>query len=182
MTFGQDQPEPVVEEDDPLQLGVRSLRQGGVVVDQRDVELAVVQPGKQRLQVVIENGQPDSGSLVAEPGQGRWHERRQGGREAAEPESAGPPANDLGELLLGVLDPGEQRPAVPRERMAGLGERGRPTASLDERDLEMPLQGGHVLAHRRLGQPQLAGGGGERAVCVHRAQDPDAAQVIDQFH
>ena len=110
MPLGQDQPEPVVEEDDPLELGVRSQRERRVVVDERDVELAVVQPGKQRLQVVVEDGQPDSGSLVAEAGQGRWHERRQGGREAPEPEPPGPPPDDLGELLLGVLEPGEQRP------------------------------------------------------------------------
>ena len=132
--------------------------------------------------MVVEDGQPDSGSLVAEARQGRWHERRQGGREAPEPEPPGPPPDDLGELLLGVLESGEQRAPVPRERVPGLGEPGRPAAPVDERDLEVPLEGGHVLADGGLREAQLAGRGGERALRVHGAQDPDAAQMVDQFH
>jgi hypothetical protein len=58
--------------------------------------------------------------------------------------------------------PGKGTPAVfhlrqdaPEKRQQsapGLGQVGAPTDAVEQRDAEMRLQGGHALAHRRLGQ------------------------------
>ena len=67
MPLRQHQPERVVEERDPVQVVVQVQGQRGMVVDQRDVQLAVTHSRQQRLQVVVENTQPDTRSLVAQP-------------------------------------------------------------------------------------------------------------------
>jgi hypothetical protein len=107
--------------------------------------------------MIVDHGERHVGMLPLEPGQRRRDERGQRGREAAEAQPAVPPAGNLAELLLGRADPGHQRPRVPDQEEPGFGELDRARSAFDQRQVQRPFQGRHVLAHRRLRQRKRIG-------------------------
>ena len=140
-------PEAVVEQVDAVVVARADLGKCLVIVDDRQVELAVVEPGQQALQVIIYHGERHVGMLTLKPGQRRRDERGQGGREAAEAQPAVPSPGYLAEFLLGAADPGDQRARVPHEGEPGVGQMDRARAAFDQRQVHRPFQCRDVLAH-----------------------------------
>jgi hypothetical protein len=129
------------------------------------------------LHVVVHDREHDSGLLASQPRERRGDERGERGREAAEAQPAGPPAGDLGQVLLGAVQAGVDHLSVADEYVAGLGQRARTRAALHEGQPDFAFQRGDVLAHRRLGQAQRVGRGRERSPRGDLAQHSDAAHV-----
>ena len=94
-----------------------------VVVDQREVELAGLQPREQPLQVVVDDGQRHLGMAAPEARERRRHERRERGREAAEaqPRRAGGRRSPRA--------PARRRRAARRSRSRAGSARGRPRSA-----------------------------------------------------
>jgi hypothetical protein len=65
--------------------------------------------------------------------------------------------------LLGVVEAREDSGRVARQSVAGLGQLDRTRAALDQRQPDLLLQRGDVLAHGRLRQLQRVRRGGERS-------------------
>ena len=159
---GQDGSEDVVEQRSALEVARGDVGQRLVIVDQREVELAGLEPRDQPLQVIVDDRQRHLWVAAPEPRERRRHERGERGREAPEAQPPVAPAGDLAELLLGVVEPREDPGRVARQGVAGLGQLDRARAALDQRQPDLPLQRGDVLAHGRLRERQRVGRGRER--------------------
>jgi hypothetical protein len=125
-----------------------------VIVDERQVELAGLEPRDQTLEVIVDDRQCHRSVAAPESSECRWRERAQSGREAAEAQPAVATTGELSELLLGAVEPSEDAGGVPREHVAGLGQLDRPRAALDQRQADLSLECCHVLAHGRLRDSQ----------------------------
>ena len=90
-------------------------------------------------------------------------ERRDGGGKAGEPQPATSQAGDLAQFLLRLIQTGEHRLGVDHEGTAGVGEADGTHAPLDQPGPGLALEGGDLLADRRLGERQRLGRGRERA-------------------
>jgi hypothetical protein len=115
-----------------------------------------------------------------EPGEGRWHERRERGGEAAEAQPPVPPPGDLAQLLLGAVDAREDQPGVPGQRMAGLGQLDGPRAALDQGQPDLALERRDVLAHGGLRHVQRLGRGREGAAPGHLGEHSEAPHIEHQ--
>ena len=135
----------------PLQLDVR-FAQGLVLVDEREIQLPTGEPWDQALAMVVEHGQGDVGVALVEERDGAGDERRNGGGEAGEPQPATSQAGDLSQFLLRLIQTGEHRLGVPHEGTAGVGEADGTHATLDQPGPGLALEGGDLLADRRLGE------------------------------
>ena len=113
--------------------------------------------------MVVDHGQHDVRELRAQAGDGARHERREGGRHAAEPQSPLLPAEDVEEVALGGVEAGDDGPGVLGQDVAGGSQLHRPRPAVHEAGPDLALQRGHVLAHRRLADAQRRGGTGERS-------------------
>ena len=181
MAGGEDGLEGIVEQRDPLEVARRDLGQRlVVVVDQREVELARLDPGEQPRQALVDDGQRDLGVAAAELHERRRHDRRERRAHAAEAQPAVAAAGDLLELLLGAVEAGEDPGGVARQRVAGLGQLDGARPALDERQADLPLERGDVLAHRRLREPHRHGRAGERAARSDLGEHAEAAHVDHQ--
>ena len=69
--------------------------------------------------MVVDHGQHDVRELRAQAGDGAGHERREGGRHAAEPQSPLLPAEDVEEVALGGVEAGDDGPGVLGQDVAG---------------------------------------------------------------
>ena len=112
--------------------------------------------------MVVDHGQHDVRELRAQPGDGARHERREGGRHAAEPQTPLLPAEDVEEVALGGVEAGDDGPGVLGQHVPGASQLHRPRPAVHEAGPDLALQRGHVLAHRRLADAQRRGGAGER--------------------
>ena len=153
-----------------------------MIVDDGQVELAVVEPGQQALQVIIDHGERHVGVLPLEPGERRGDERGQRGRKAAEAEPAVPPAGYLAEFLLSIADSRQQRPRVPHQGESGVGQLDRARSAFDQGQVHGPFQGRDVLAHRQLGHLQRLGGCGEGTAGGDALQHLEPPDMSYQLH
>ena len=112
--------------------------------------------------MVVDHGQHDVRELGAQPGDGPGHERREGGRHAAEAQTPLLPAEDVEEVALGGVEAGDDGPGVLGQDVPGGSQLHRPRPAVHEAGPDLALQRGHVLAHRRLADAQRRGGAGER--------------------
>ena len=80
-------------------------------------------------------------------------------------------------FLLGLVQVGEHRLGVHHEGAAGVGETHRSHATLDERGARLALEGGDLLADRRLRERERRGRGGERAAGGDLPQHPEPAGI-----
>ena len=114
---------------------------------------------------------------AVEDGHGLGHERRAGALEAREPQATAAQPGDRGQLLLGGVEPREDRLGVGHQRAAGVREPHAARAALHQPGAGLALQGGHVLADGRLGEVERLCGGGERAPLGDLAKDLHATDV-----
>ncbi len=108
---------------------------------------------------------------------GSGDERGDGGGEAGQPQAAPPKSRDLTELLLGLVQAGEYRLGVRHQGTASVGEPHRSHATLDEPGARLALEGGDLLADRRLGERQRLSCGGERAEGGDLSEDTEPAGI-----
>ena len=148
-----------------------------VVVDERQVDLPGAQQRAGLVGLGLDHAQLHLGVAAVEHGHGLRHERGAGALEAGEAQPAAAQPGDGGQLLLGRVQAAEDRVGVLHERAAGVGEAHAARAALDEPGAGLALEGGHVLADRRLGEAERLGGRGERALRRHLAKDLHAAHV-----
>jgi hypothetical protein len=100
--------------------------------------------------VVVDHGQVDVGVAPAELGDGPGDERGVGGGDAGQPQAAPAQPGNLPELLLGLVQAGEHRLGVRHQGAAGVGQAHRSHATVDEGGAGLALEGGDLLADRRL--------------------------------
>ena len=81
------------------------------------------------------------------------------------------------QLLLGGVEPREDRLGVGHQRAPGVREPHAARAALHQPGAGLALQGGHVLADGRLGEVERLGGGGERAPLGDLAKHLHATDV-----
>ena len=134
-----------------------------MLVDEREIQLPAGEPWDQSLAMVVDHGQVDLGVALVEDRDGAGDQGRDGGGEAGKAQSATPQASDLAELLLGLLQAREHGLGVSQEGTAGVGEAYRSHAPFHQPGPCLPLEGGDLLADRRLGERQRLRGGRERA-------------------
>jgi len=159
-----------------LQLDV-GLGQRLMLVDEGEVQLPAGQPRDQPLAVVVEHGQVDVGVALVEAGHGAGDQGLDGGGEAGQPQPTPPQAGELAELLLGLVQVGEHRLGMRHQRPAGVGQAHRSHATLDEPGARLPLEGGDLLADRRLRERQRRGRGRERAAAGDLPQHPEPTRI-----
>jgi hypothetical protein len=83
-----------------------------------------------------------------------------------------------------------ERPVDPVERIAqwrqqppsGLGQLNPPLGPLEQLDPDPLLEAAYLVADRRLGHPELVGGGGEMLVPSRGFEDPDGGQWRQSAH
>ncbi len=112
--------------------------------------------------------------------EGGHRARSQGGAAALEGDQPHPAAAQPGQrrqLLLGGVDPGQDRVGVADQHPARVRQAHAAAATLDQLGAGLALQGGHVLRDRRLGEVEGLGRRGERAARRDLAQDPHSANV-----
>ena len=178
---GQDRLVAVVEQVDELEVGGKQVRERGVVVDQRQVGVTGPQADARLLGLGLDHRQLDARVALVKR---RHRARRQRGAPALEgdqPQATAAQARERGQVLLGALDPGEDRVGVAHEHPARLGQADAAGAPVDELCACLALERGHVLRDRRLGEAQRLGGGGERAARRDLAQDSHTADVEHQY-
>jgi len=172
----------VVEQVHPLDAGRGEVGERGVVVGDRQVELALEQPVVQPRHVVVEHPEVHVRVPLLEPRQHRRQERRERRREGTEPQPPAAPSGQGSDLLLGGVEPGDDRPGVPYQDHARLGELHRPAGPVDDPLPDRPLQCRDVLAHRRLGHPQRLGRGREGPPVGHLGEHLEPAHLSDKHH
>ena len=115
----------VVQEMNPLELLLVVLeqgRQGRIVEGQRDVDLAGLQARQRVLGLELGERELDGRVLLVEARDRQRHERRPGGREGGEAQTAAAQPGDGLELGLGRREAGEDRVRVLHERAARIRE------------------------------------------------------------
>src|SRR5256714_8984395 len=100
-----------------------------------------------------------------------------GASEARDPKLPSLETGDRLELALGLLEPGERRLGVTDERLARLVQFGPVSRPVEKRHPDLPFQGGHLLAHRRLREIERLRRGRERALASHLAEHPESLQI-----
>ena len=122
-----------------------------MVVDQGEVELAGLEPRDQSLQVVVDDRQRHLWVEAPEAREGRRDERRRapsGSCRSAAARGAGPA------ISPSSCSAPSRRAKIPvawrGQRVAGLGQLDRTCAALDQRQPDLSLQRGDVLADGRL--------------------------------
>jgi hypothetical protein len=151
----------VVEQVHAFDGGRSEVGQGGVVVDDRQVELTVGQPLMQVRHVVVHDDQAHCWVLLLEPGQNGRQEGRQCRGERAQAQATAASTRQRCHLLLGGVQARDHGPCVPRQNDAGFGELGGPTRAIDDRLTQGAFERGDVLADRRLGHAERVRSGGE---------------------
>ena len=127
--------------------------------------------------MVTDDGQGDVGPRTPVRGERAGDERRERGREAAEAQPGVAAARELGQLVLGRVQPGQHPPRVPHQRVARLGEADRAGAALHQGHVDGLLQRRDVLAHRRLAHPERERGAGEGPAPVDLGQHLQTSHV-----
>ena len=106
----------------------------------------------------------------------RRHQRGQRAGEAADAQRA-PVVAELGELGVGQRQAlGHGVRVIERDRPR-VGQRETPGPAVQQPRAELALERGHLLGHGRLGQRQLARGGGERAGVRDGAEGEQPARI-----
>ena len=177
MLVGQHSLKAVREKRGALETSGADLGQRVVVVDHSQIQLAVLQPRGQSMQMVVHHRQPNIWVQAAEPREGRGHERAQYAREAAKPQPTTTSFGDLGEFLLCGCEPSQDPIRVPGQRGTGFGELDRASASPHHRQPDLAFQEGDVLADRRLRDTQGIGGRRESTFRGESGQDVKAPNV-----
>jgi hypothetical protein len=176
VVIGEDEIEWILQQVGPLQFNIR-FGQRLVLVDERKIQFPAGKSWNQALAVVIDHGQVDVGMALAEARDGARDQRRNGSREAGEPQPSTPQASDLAEFLLGLVQAREHRLGVRQEDEAGVGEAYRPHAPFHQPRPCFPLEGGDLLADRRLGERQRLRRRRERAAGGDFSQHTEATWI-----
>ena len=177
MALGQDHLVGIVEQVGQRQVLVEHPGDALGVVDQRQVHLA----GAHGLAGLAGLGHdhPELHVRVAavELRHGPGEQRGAGALERGEPQPPAAQARDRGQLVLGVLDAGEDRVGVGDQRGARLGQPHTACVALQQGGPGLALQGSHLLADRGLGEREGLGRGGEGAAPRDLPEDLQAAYV-----
>ena len=177
MVGGEDHVVGVLHQRRELEVRGERARHRVVVVDEREVDLSGAQQRAGLVGLGLDHAQLHLRVATVEDGHGLRHERGAGTLEAGEAQPAAAQPGDRGQLLLGGVQAAEDRLGVLHERAAGVREADAARAALHEPGAGLALEGGHVLADRRLGEAERLRGRGERALCGDLAKDLHSAHV-----
>ncbi len=143
---GDDRVVGVVEQVGELQVRAQRAGQRLEVVDQRQVDVAAAQALDGLGGLGLDHAQLDLGVALVELATARGSERGAGALEAGQAQPAAAQAGQLGQLVLGALEPGQDGVGVGQQRAAGLGEAHAARRAVQQLGAGLALQGRHLLA------------------------------------
>ncbi len=173
----QRQVHPFVDDRAHRDVGVGRERVQLEVVEDGHVVAAAAQGRQRLLGLGLGQAEADPGMGLTEPPDRPGDDRGAGAGEADEPELAGLEPRHRRQLALGLFEARHRRPCVGDEDGAGVGQDRAPAQPQDERLADLGLEGGDLLADRGLGDVELLGGSGERAVLGDGPEDAKSLQI-----
>ena len=135
----------VVDQVEGLQRLAQRLAQRREVVDQREVDLAGAQLLLGLGRLGLDHAQLHVGVALVEGRHGARHQRGAGALEAGEAQPAAAQPGQRGQLLLGVLDPAQDRLGVRHQRSARVGEAHAARSALEQGGAGLTFQRRHLL-------------------------------------
>ncbi|HWF75243.1 MAG TPA: cytochrome P450 [Solirubrobacteraceae bacterium] len=180
MGGGQDHVHGVLEQGHRAQRRSRPLDDAGELEEKREIDLPGPEPGGDLLGLALGEGERDVGMTGAEGGDRLGHEGGARRGERGHAQAAAPHAHHRGELLLGGVDLGEDRPRLldqgrPRRR----GPHAAAIAN-DERRPHLGLEASDGLGDGRLRVGQRLGRGRERSPLDDLTENSKTAQIQHQ--
>ena len=143
-----------------------------------EVDVATAQRRERPRRTRLADRDRGVGQPPPQVGDGQRHEPRQRRGVAREPDAPLLERDEVGDLDLGELQPGERGAGVLDEQPAGVGQLRAAARARDQRRADLRLERRQVLGDGGLGEGQRVGGGGQRAVVCDRAQRAQAPKVI----
>jgi len=135
-----------------------------VLAGQGQVEVPAGQGYQAVFRLELLDAKVDLGRDNGEPGQDTGEKGAAEGRGGPDPQHPPGGAGVVREVGLGRLEQGEPGPGLLGEALTGRGEHGSAAAAVDQRHVQLPLEGRELLRDRRSGERQRAGGSSDTPV------------------
>ena len=178
---GQDHVVGIVEQVDQLEVGGEHVGSRRVVVYEGQIGLAGTKPGRDLIRLRLLHRELDLGMALVEGGHRARGESGVAALEGDEPQPSAAQAGQCGQVLLGVLDPGQYRVGVLDQHATGLGHAHAARAALHQLGARLALERRHVLRDGRLRKGQRLGRGREGSARADLAKDLHASHIKHQL-
>ena len=173
----------VIEQGHDLQVGRGRLggdvarRIAARVVRQRQVELAGAQARDRLLRIEHRHRELHPGMAVTEAGHGARHDRAGRRGERGQAQRPALHAQQRVQLVLDVVQGGQDRRAALGQQAAGVGEHRALGDAAHQHRADLGLERGDLARDRRLGVAERLGGRREGPVARHLAQHSQSSSV-----